>query len=202
VRLKSLNDAQAAAAKQTELTQTKIEIEVSGNRGEAQLAESRRLAERDVVRATGEGRSRELLAAADGRVKELLGEGEGRSREAIGRGEGARIAQTGLAEAAVFLQKVRAWGDPRLFALNLVAEQFAKSAQPIVPERLFMLGGSDQAGAVGTTNVFSQLAALLVAEKSGFKPTEGTEGVAELEKLAAELAARFKREPRASETQK
>jgi uncharacterized membrane protein YqiK len=202
VRLKSLNDAQAAAAKQAELTQTKIEIEVSGNRGEAQLAESRRLAERDVVRATGEGRSRELLAAADGRVKELLGEGEGRSREAIGRGESSRIAQTGLAEAAVFLQKVRAWGDPRLFALNLVAEQFSKSAQPIVPERLFMLGGADQADAVGTTNVFSQLAALLVAEKSGFKPNEGTESVAELEKLTAELAARFKAETRAPEPKK
>ena len=41
-RLKALNDAEAAARKQAELTQTKIDIEIAGNRGEAQLAEARR----------------------------------------------------------------------------------------------------------------------------------------------------------------
>jgi uncharacterized membrane protein YqiK len=197
-RLKTLNDAQAAAAKQTELTQTRIEVEVAGNRGEAQLAEARRLADRDVVRAGAESRSRELLAAADGRAKELLGEGEGRSREAIGRGEAARIAQTGLAEAAVVLQKVRAYGDPRLFALNLVSEQFAHSAQPIVPERLFVLGAQGEgipsggAGAAAGANVFSQLAALLLAERAGFTPSAGGQGLEELEKLAAELVERYR----------
>ena len=103
-----------AADKQTELTQTRIDVEIAGNKGEAQLAEARRLAERDVARADGEARARELL----------------------GRGEASRIAQVGLAEAGVFLQKIRAYGDPRLFALNLVAEQFAHSAQPLVPERV------------------------------------------------------------------
>ncbi len=195
VSLKSLNDAQAAAVKQTELTQTKIDVEVAGNRGEAQLAEARRLAERDVVRATAEGRSRELLAAADGRSKELLGQGEGRSREAIGQGDAARIAQTGLAEAAVFLQKVRAYGDARLFALNLVAEHFAHSSQPIVPERLFVTGAQDNAqsgGALTGANVFSQLATLLVAERAGFKLEENAAAVAELDKLTAEWRERFK----------
>ena len=109
--LKDLNNAKAAAEKQAELTQTKIDIEVAGNRGEAQLAEAQRLSRRDIARAEGESRSRELL----------------------GRGEAAKIAQVGLAEAAVSLQKIRAYGDSRLFALNLVAERFAGSAQPIVP---------------------------------------------------------------------
>ncbi len=183
-RLKALNDAQAAAEKQTQLTQTRIEVEISGNRGEAQLAEARRLAERDVVKATAEGRTRELI-----------GQGEGRAREAMGRGDAARIAQTGLAEAAVFLQKVRAYGDPRLFALNLVAEQFSKSAQPIVPERLFVLGGQGGEGpqAGGGSNVLTQLAALFLAEKAGFQ-AGGPEALAELEKLAADLGARFKPE--------
>src|SRR4051794_3162895 len=75
-RLQALNDAQAAAAKQTELTQTRVDVEIAGNRGEAQLAEARRLAQRDVARATGEARSRELL----------------------GRGEASKIAQVGQAE--------------------------------------------------------------------------------------------------------
>ena len=65
VQLKELNDAQAAAEKQTELTQTRIDVEIAGNRGEAQLAEAERLAERDVARAEGESRAQELLGRGE-----------------------------------------------------------------------------------------------------------------------------------------
>jgi hypothetical protein len=57
----------------------------------------------------------------------------------LGKGDAAKVAQIGLAEAAVSLQKIRAYGDPRLFALNLAASAFASSAQPIVPERLLVM---------------------------------------------------------------
>src|SRR6266446_2462505 len=151
-RLMALNEAQAAAAKQTELTQTHIDVEVAANKGEAQLAEATRLAKRDIARAEGESQSRALQAQGDrqaaiaraegeSRSKELLGKGEGARIEQTGKGEASRIAQIGLSEAAVNLQKIRAYGDPRLYALNLVSDQFAKSAQPIVPERVLIMGG-------------------------------------------------------------
>src|SRR6185436_18026894 len=159
-----------AAEKQAELTQTKIDIEVAGNRGEAQLAEAQRLSRRDIARAEGESRSRELL----------------------GRGEASKIAQVGLAEAAVSLQKIRAYGDSRLFALNVVADRFAGSAQPIVPERLLVMAGSggDKVD-LGSSNVFSQFLTLLLAEKSGLGITEGGAGVKDLETFAASLAKKF-----------
>jgi uncharacterized membrane protein YqiK len=168
--LKDLNNAKAAAEKQAELTQTKIEVEVAANRGEAQLAEAQRLSRRDIARAEGESRSRELL----------------------GRGDASKIAQVGLAEAAVSLQKIRAYGDPRLFALNLVAERFAGSAQPIVPERLLVMGGNGgEKLDLGSSNVFSQFLTLLLAEKSGIGVTEGGKGMEDLEKLTASLAKKF-----------
>ena len=168
--LKDLNDAKAAAEKQAELTQTKIDIEVAGNRGEAQLAEAQRLSRRDIARAEGESRSRELL----------------------GRGDASKIAQVGLAEAAVSLQKIRAYGDSRLFALNLVADRFADSAQPIVPERLLVMGGAGgEKLDLGSSNVFSQFLTLLLAEKSGIGMTEGGKGMEDLEKLTASLAKKF-----------
>jgi uncharacterized membrane protein YqiK len=168
--LKDLNDAKAAAEKQAELTQTKIDIEVASNRAEAQLAEAQRLSKRDIARAVGESRSRELL----------------------GRGEASKIAQVGLAEAAVSLQKIRAYGDPRLFALNLATEHFADSAQPIVPERLLVMGGATgEKMDVGSANVFSQFLTLLLAEKSGLGIADGGRGIEELEKLTASLAKRF-----------
>jgi uncharacterized membrane protein YqiK len=162
VQLRELNDAQAAALKQTELTETRVEVEIAGNRGAAQLAEARRLAERDVARAEGESRARELL----------------------GRGEASRVAQVGLAEAGVTLRKVRAYGDPRLFALNVVADRFARSAQPIVPERLLVMGGgADGTGTpAGASNVLSQLVALLLAEKAGIPFSADEKALAELEK--------------------
>jgi uncharacterized membrane protein YqiK len=170
VQLRELNDAQAAALKQTELTETRVEVDIAGNRGAAQLAEARRLAERDVARAEGEARARELL----------------------GRGEASRVAQVGLSEAGVTLQKVRAYGDPRLFALNLVADRFAQSAQPIVPERLLVMGGGDGAGApaaVGSSNVLSQLVTLLLAEKAGLSFAVDEKALAELD-AAVRSAAR------------
>jgi hypothetical protein len=174
--LQKLADAQAAAAKQPELTQTKIDVEISGNRGEAQLAEAHRLAKRDIARAFGESRSREL----------------------VGRGEASKIAQIGLAEAAVFLQKIRAYGDSRLFALNLVADQFSKSAQPIVPERLLVMGdgaGGGEKMDLGSSNVFGRLISLLLAEKAGFGSEEKTRGLEDLEKFAAEMTRRFSKAP-------
>jgi uncharacterized membrane protein YqiK len=174
VQLKELNDAQAAALKQSELTETRVDVDIAGNRGAAQLAEARQLAERDVARAEGEARARELL----------------------GRGEAARVAQVGLSEAGVTLQKVRAYGDPRLFALNMVADRFAQSAQPIVPERLLVMGGgTDGAGeTAGSSNVLSQLVALLLAEKAGIPFAVDEKALAELDR-AVRAAARNTTEP-------
>ncbi|HVE15640.1 MAG TPA: SPFH domain-containing protein, partial [Chthoniobacterales bacterium] len=147
IRLKQLNEANAAADKQKQLTETRIEIEVAANRGEAQLAEAQRMSKREIA----------------------LAEGLSRAQELMGKGEASKIAQVGLSEASVSLEKIRAYGDPRLFALNLVAEHFAHSAQPLVPERLFVMGGeSGQANDTpAVPNMVGQLLALLLSEKSG-----------------------------------
>jgi uncharacterized membrane protein YqiK len=171
IQQKELNDAQATAQKQTELTQTRINVEISANRGEAELAEAQRLAKRDIARAFGESRSKELT----------------------GKGEAAKVAQVGLAEAAVFLQKIRAYGDPRLFALNVASDQFAKSAQPLVPQRLLVTGGGGGAGGekvdLSTSSVLGQLLTLLLADKAGLGL--GSSDVTELERLADDMTKRF-----------
>jgi hypothetical protein len=143
-----LNQANAAAEKQAQLTQTKIDIEIAGNRGAAQLAEAERLAKRDIALAEGESRSKELL----------------------GIGEAARIASVGAAEAGVNRQKVDAYGDPRLYVANLLGDQLSRSHQPLVPERLIVLGGAtDEAGkpqAQGSA-LLNLVLGLLAGEKAG-----------------------------------
>jgi len=149
-RLKELNQAQAEAARQTHLTETQIEIQVAANRGSAQLAEAERLAKREIAMAEGQAR-----------VAELNGHGEAARIRQIAEAEAGRIARVGEAEADVSRQKVAAYGDNRLYALNLVASELANSKQPLVPEKLVMLGGDGKDAA--QAGVFQAMIQLLTA---------------------------------------
>lgn len=146
-QLRELNAAKAESDKQAELTQAHLDVEIATHRGDATLAEAERLARRDVVRAEGESRARELL----------------------GKGDAARLSQVGRAEAAVFEAKVKAYQDPRFFALQEVSARLAESKQPLVPERMLEMSGS---AGQGTPGMLGQLLALLLAEKSGVAPME------------------------------
>lgn len=146
VHLKALEEAKAIAGKQAELTQSKIEIEVSANRAEANLAEAQRNAKRDIA----------------------IAEGRAQAQKLEGEGEAAKVTQVGMAEATVFMEKIKAYGDPRLFALRDLSERLANSKQPLVPERMFITGGD---GVNGQSGLLQTLLGLLVAEKSGVQIT-------------------------------
>jgi hypothetical protein len=96
--------------------------------------------------------------------------------------------QIGLSEASVLLRKIGSFGDPRLYALAQVAEHLSHSTQPLVPERLFMMGGSNGNGHGdgAAQGMLGTLINLLVAEKSGFQTTEG-EGLAALREFADKM---------------
>ena len=150
-KLRTLNEAQAQAAMQTQLTNSQVQVRIAENQGEAELARARKQAEQMVVTAQAESQQRVLA----------------------GRGEGSRILQVGLSEASVLLRKIQSFGDPRLYALSLVAEQLAHSSQPLVPERVFMAGAQRhrrrRPRRRGQPGLLGLLINLLVAEKSGFQ---------------------------------
>src|SRR5262249_49896486 len=153
-KLRTLNEAQATASMQTQLTNSLVQVKIAENQGEADLARARKQAEQTVVTAQAESQQRVLA----------------------GRGEGSRALQIGLAEAAVLLRKIGSFGAPRLYALSLVAEQLSHSSQPLVPERVFVAGGSHNGenghGAAAGQGMLGLLINLLVAEKSGFQPAD------------------------------
>jgi uncharacterized membrane protein YqiK len=153
-KLKTLNEAQAHANMQTQLTNSRVQVQIAENEGEAALARARKQAEQLVVTAQAESQQRVLA----------------------GRGEGSRVLQVGLSEASVLLRKIESFSDPRLYALSIIAEQLAQSRQPLVPERVFVAGGQGQ-GEEGhaSQGLLGLLLSLMVAEKSGFQLHEGTE---------------------------
>ena len=167
-KLRELRMAEAKAEKQTELTHSKIEIEIAENQGGAELSRARKQAEQMVVTAEAEKKSKLLGAEAEGRSRALLGEGQAK-----------KVSLEGQAEAEVLAQKVASYGDPKIYALSLVARNLAQSQQPLVPERVFMSGGSSNGGDGSALHgLFSTLMSLLVAERTGFPiepPSEQTE---------------------------
>ncbi|HYT94677.1 MAG TPA: SPFH domain-containing protein [Gemmataceae bacterium] len=180
-KLRVLNEANAQAAMQTQLTNTRVQVQIAESQAEADLARSRKQAEQTVVQAEAElersrRQAKQTVVLADADLERsrrqaeqtvVLAEAESRQKVLAGRGEGQRVLQVGLSEATVLLRKIGSYGDPRLYALALVAEHLARSKQPLVPERMFVAGGNGDGRS--STGLLGTLIELLVADKSGFQ---------------------------------
>jgi len=181
---RALNDALALAQKQTELTASQVQVRIAENQGDADLARARKQAQQQVVMAQAELEKSRLHA------EQLLvtAQAESQQRVLAGRGEGHRLLQIGLSEASVLMQKVSSYGDPRLYALAQVAEHLAHSAQPLVPQHMFVAGGAPDGSASSTSGqgLLGTLISLLVAEKSGFN-VDGNGQSSAMKELAEKL---------------
>lgn len=165
-----LLEAEAHADMQTQLTNARVNVQVSESHGDAELALARKKAEQTIVVADAElARSRR-----EAEQTVVLAEASAKRDQLAGRGESQKIAQIGLAEASVLLRQIASYGDPRLYALSRVSENLSHSAQPLVPERVFLAGGSHDGNGHGSNpaaanGLLGVLISLLVAEKSGFQ---------------------------------
>ncbi|MDX1928664.1 MAG: SPFH domain-containing protein [Pirellulaceae bacterium] len=170
-KLQELKAAEAQAEMQTSLTNAKVQAQIAEAQGEAELARARKQAQQTVVIADAAlERSRR-----EAEQKVLLAEADSQERVLAGRGESQKIMQIGLSEATVLTRKIRSFGDPRLFALQEVADKFSTSQQPLVPERLFVSGSPSGDESPLGSGMLGMLLQLLVAEKSGVHPLESTE---------------------------
>jgi uncharacterized membrane protein YqiK len=162
---KKLNEAQALAAQQANLTASHVQIAVVQNQADAELAKARKQAEQAIVMAEAE------LEKAKRQAEQTLVTARAQSEQRIlaGKGEASGAMQVGEAEAEVLRKKIAGFGDPRLYALSVVAESLSHSTQPLVPERMFVTGGGGGAGeGGGNAGLLGTLLGLLMAEKSGF----------------------------------
>jgi uncharacterized membrane protein YqiK len=164
-KLRTLNEAQAQSTMQTQLTNARVEAQIAEQKGEADLARARKQAEQTVVQAEAELKRARLQAEQT----VVLAEADSKQKMLAGRGQAQNVMQVGLSEASVLLRKISSYGDPRLYALALVAEHLAHSSQPLVPERVFSAGANGEAAQA--TGLLGLLVNLLVAEKSGFQLT-------------------------------
>jgi uncharacterized membrane protein YqiK len=202
---RALAEAQAQADMQTSLTNARVKAQIAESEGEADLQRAKKQADKQIVMAEAN------LAQSRRQAEQTLVLAEADSQQAIlaGRGEAQRIMQVGLSEAAVLMQKVASYGDPRLFALSHVGSELAKSTQPLVPERVFLAGGLNGDGhaalagtasegngnghagngggaTIATTGLVGMLLQTLLAERTSFANGESAE-LASLKELTSRL---------------
>jgi uncharacterized membrane protein YqiK len=194
-----LNEAQAQANMQTELTNSRVQVQIAESHGEAELVRARKQAEQTVVTAEAElARSRRQ---AEQTV--VLAEADAQQRELAGRGEAQKIAQVGLAETAVLLKRIASYRDPKLYAISLVAERLSKSSQPLVPERVFVAGSpsanGNGHGSTDSAGLFGMLINLLVAEKAGFSLDKADPALADAEMFAERITRQVLNPPENAE---
>jgi uncharacterized membrane protein YqiK len=189
-----LAEAQAQADMQTSLTNTRVKAQIAESEGEAELARAKKQAEKQIVMAEAN------LAQSRRQAEQTLVLAEADSQQAIlaGKGEAQRIMQVGLSEAAVLMQKVSSYGDPRLFALTHVGSSLSKSTQALVPERVFVSGGDTNGTSTGngeargsgatlaTTGVVGMLLQTLLAERTSFANGDSPD-LAALKELTSRL---------------
>jgi len=201
---RALAEAQAQADMQTSLTNARVKAQIAESEGEAELQRARKQAEKQVVMAEAN------LAQSRRQAEQTIVLAEADSQQAVlaGRGEAQRLMQVGLSEAAVQMQKIASYGDPRLFALAHIGSDLAKSTQPLVPERVFVSGamGIDGNGTiarsasegngdghsmnggstVATTGLVGLLLQSLLAERTAFASGDSPE-LASLKELTSRL---------------
>jgi len=164
-KLRALNESQAEASMQPELTKARVKAQIADSHGEAELALARKQAQKTVVMADAE------LAQARRRAEQtvVLAEADSKQQVLLGQGESKRIMHMGLAEATVLARKVESYGDPRVFALSRAFETLATSSQPLVPERVFVAGGGNDTNANAGGGLFGVLVQTLLADKTVFE---------------------------------
>jgi uncharacterized membrane protein YqiK len=169
-KLQRLNEAQAQAQMQTQLTNARVQAQIAESQGEAELQKARKRAEQDVLMADVE--LKKAQRQAEQRV--VLAEAECRSEIMTGRGQGQHRLQVGLADAAVLARKAAAYGDPRLFVLSQASTTLANSTQPLVPERVFVSnqGAGETADGRATQGLWGALIELMVANQAGLPLSE------------------------------
>ena len=154
----SLKMAEAKAEKQTELTNSLIEIEIAENQGGAELSRARKQAEQMVVTAEAD-EEEQTAGRRSGRPCRERCSAKARLRRSRSK---ARRRPTCLPERSP-PTAIR-----EIYALSLATQHLSQSQQPLVPERVFLSGGSSSGDGSALQGLLGTLMSLLVAERTGF----------------------------------
>jgi uncharacterized membrane protein YqiK len=178
--LRSLNEAKAIANRQTDLTDSKVQIEIEVNQADAAAKRAEKDAERNITIAEADAKTLVLRADAESRQTVIRAKAEAERTLLVANAEAEGRARTQIAEALGIREVRKAYGSSSLMVrqkmIGQIAEALRDTKQPLVPRSIVTLGGNGSAEHGGGDNMLSTLLSLLLTDKLGLTDVSDGKG--------------------------
>jgi uncharacterized membrane protein YqiK len=196
--LRTLNEAKAIASRQTDLSDSKVQIEIEVNQADAAARRAEKDAQRNITIAEADARQTVLKAEADSQQTVLRAKADSERIMLMANAEAESRARTQIAEALGIREVRKAYGSSSLMVkqkmIGQIADALKEMKHPLVPRSIVTMGGNGGEGN-GGENMLSNLLTLLLTDKLGLSdigneaPEDemGPEAKAFLKKVMADM---------------
>jgi uncharacterized membrane protein YqiK len=178
--LRSLNEAEAIARKQSELTDSKVQIEIEVNQGDAAARRAEMDARRSVTEAKAAADQTILKAKAEAEQTTFRAKAEAERTLLQANAEAEGQALIKMAEALGIREVRKAYGSAELIVqrevLGKLADAIKEIKQPLVPRTVINMGGKEE-GDSGNQNMLSMLMTLIMSDKLKITDVEASEEI-------------------------
>lgn len=198
--LRALNEAKAVASRQTDLSDSKVQIEIEVNQADASAKRAEKDALRDVTIAEAAAKQTVLKAGADSQQTVLKAKADAERIVLLANAEAEGKARVQIAEALGIREVRKAYGSAETMVkqkmIGQIAEALRETKHPLVPHSVVTFGSNGSHGEGGGDNVLTQMLTLLVTDKLGLSTVAepnaddiGPEAKAFLKKIMAGIQA-------------
>lgn len=195
--LRTLNEAKAVASRQTDLTDSKVQIAIEVNQADAAAQRAQKDAQRNITIAEADARQTVLRAEADSRQTVLRAKADAEKVTLMASAESESRARIQIAEALGIREVRKAYGSSSLMVkqkmIGQIADALKDTKHPLVPHSVVSMGGNGNGEGGGGDNMLTHMLTLLLTDKLGLtdvndaneKDDMGPEAKAYLKKIMA-----------------
>lgn len=207
--LRSLNEAKAIASRQTDLTDSKVQIDIEVNQADAAAQRAEKDALRNITIAEADARQTVLRAEADSRQTVMRAKADSERILLMANAEAESKARTQIAEALGIREVRKAYGSSGLMVkqkmIGQIADALKDTKHPLVPHSVVTMGGNGHANGEGGggDNMLTHMLTLLLTDKLGLTDVKdegstddmGPEAKAFLKKIMASMGSSDEKKP-------
>ncbi len=169
--LRALNEAKAVASRQTDLTDSKVQIEIDVNHADASAQRAEKDALRDITIAETAAKQTVLKAQAESQQTVLRAKADAERTVLLANAEAEGKARVQIAEALGIREVRKAYGSAETMVkqkmIGQIAEALRDTKHPLVPHSVVTFGGNGSGEGGGSDNVLTQMLTLLMTDKLG-----------------------------------
>jgi len=167
--LRSLNEAKAIASRQTDLSDSKVQIAIEVNQADAAAQRAEKDARRNITIAEADARQTILRAEAEAHQTVLRAKADSERTVLLSNAEAESKARVQIAEALGIREVRKAYGSSSIMVkqkmIGQIADALKDTKHPLVPHSVVTLGGGT--GENGSESPLTQMLTLLLTDKLG-----------------------------------